>query len=156
MKLPTNIRNSITDHAEQAYPEECCGVIFSRPDQSDSLIRVRRCTNAQDTFHAMDPAGFPRTNRNAYFVDPKDLLDIERECLTRNEQVRLIYHSHPDAGAYFSDEDQHQAIVNDQPLHPGVGYLVVSVKDGHAGEMKLFEWAEGSGIFVCNGRFLDG
>ena len=101
----------------------------------------------------MDPVQFPRTNRNAYFIDPKDLIAIDNECRTHDRKVCLIYHSHPDAGAYFSEEDQQQAIVNGEPLHPGVGYLVLSVMDGRAGEMKLFEWDKVSGRFLCNKRF---
>ena len=140
MNISKHFLSEICEHAESVYPEESCGVVFAKNVLPDELTRVRRCTNAQDQFHELDPIQFPRTNRNAYFIDPKDLLSIERECRDNDERVRLIYHSHPDAGAYFSEEDQRCAVIDGEPLHSGVDYLVVSVRDKNAGESALFEW----------------
>ena len=41
--------------------------------------------------------------------------------------VVVIYHSHPDVGAYFSDEDQDKALFLGEPIFP-VSYLVVDVR----------------------------
>jgi proteasome lid subunit RPN8/RPN11 len=148
MNIPDDMMEEIREHAEAAYPEECCGVVTASADAPDELARVRRCKNSQDQFHKLDPHTFPRTNRNAYFMDPKDLLAIERECRERDERVRIIYHSHPDAGAYFSEEDRRCAVVDGAPLHPAVDYLVVSVRDGKAGESELFMWNSAAKCFA--------
>jgi proteasome lid subunit RPN8/RPN11 len=152
MNIPKHLFSEIGEHSESAYPEECCGVVLAKNNSPDQLIRVHRCSNAQDQFHELDPIRFPRTNRNAYFIDPKDLLAIERECREREERVRVIYHSHPDAGAYFSEEDQRCAVVDGEPLHSGVDYLVVSVRDKNAGASALFEWNAASKRHLQNGE----
>ncbi len=148
MKIPEEMMRDIREHAEAAYPEECCGVVFAQADAPDELTGIRQCGNAQNEFHELDPKAFPRTARNAYFIDPKDLLAVGRECREREERVRVIYHSHPDAGAYFSEEDQRFAVVDGEPLHPEVVYLVVSVNNGRAGESALFEWNSASKSFM--------
>lgn len=140
MTIPGPMLQQINDHAEAVYPEECCGVVFARVEAPDALTRVRRCRNAQDDFHALDPDTFPRTALTAYFIDPKDLLAIEKETRDRGEFVRVIYHSHPDAEAYFSEEDQRRAISHGEPLFPDVQYLVVSVKLKKAQQIRMFAW----------------
>lgn len=148
MNIPKHILSEIGEHSESAYPQECCGVVLARNNSPDQLTRVLRCKNAQDQFHELDPIQFPRTNRNAYFIDPKDLLSIGHECRDNDERVRVIYHSHPDAGAYFSEEDQRCAVIDGEPLHLGVDYLVVSVRDGQAGDLQFFVWDSSPGSYV--------
>jgi [CysO sulfur-carrier protein]-S-L-cysteine hydrolase len=41
--------------------------------------------------------------------------------------VKVIYHSHIDAGAYFSETDRRQALMGDEPVYPEAVYLVTSV-----------------------------
>jgi proteasome lid subunit RPN8/RPN11 len=147
VNIPDKVLSEIRAHAEAAYPEECCGVVFSTNENPDQLVRARRCINVQDKLHAVDATKFPRTNRNGYFIDPADLLAIEHECRERNESIHLIYHSHPDADAYFSKEDQRRAIVDGEPLHSGVSYLVISVKGKAAESFKLFTWKEELQLF---------
>ena len=147
MTIPGHMFRAICGQAEATYPDECCGVVFARVDAPGKLTRVRPCRNAQDELHALDPEVFPRTARDAYFVDPGDLLAIARETRERNEVVRVIYHSHPDADAYFSEEDQRRAISNGEPVFPEVQYLVVSVRRGTFDRARLFEWNPKNGAF---------
>ena len=152
MNIPEEMMREIREHAEAAYPEECCGVVFARADAPDELTRVRQCHNAQNEFHDRDPEVFPRSAGSAYFIDPKDLFAIEVEKRDRNEVVRAIYHSHPDARAYFSEEDQRCAVIDGEPLHPGVDFLVVPVCQGRAGVSALFSWNSESKNFWRSGR----
>jgi proteasome lid subunit RPN8/RPN11 len=140
MRLPEDVLGEIRAHAEAAYPEECCGLVLANMDSLDEPTRVRRCRNAQDRFHELDPESFPRTSRNAYFIDPQDLLAVERERVERNETVRVIYHSHPDVDAYFSDEDQRRATMKGEPVFPDVSYLVISVVNRRAVGIRVFKW----------------
>ena len=39
----------------------------------------------------------------------------------------MIYHSHINVGAYFSEEDKKQATYDGNLLYPGVNYLVIDV-----------------------------
>ena len=148
MTIPGQMLRQINDHAEAVYPEECCGVVFAHLAAPDTLTRVRRCRNAQGDFHALDPQAFPRTARTAYFIDPPDLLAIEKETRDRGEFVRVVYHSHPDAEAYFSEEDQRRARSHGEPVFPGVQYLVISVKLKKAEQIRMFEWDTKSRTFI--------
>lgn len=145
MNVPAGMLETICREAEAEYPAECCGVVVGPEADPDRLSRVLPLRNAQDRYHARDPEAFPRTSRNAYFIEPADLLALERELGERGEVVRVIYHSHPDAAAYFSEEDQRQAMNGEEPLYPGAMYLVVPVSAGRAGGSKMYGWKAGMG-----------
>ena len=128
-------RDAIRVQAEEEYPFESCGVILARGDER----RLLRCRNAQNELHARDPQRHPRDARTAYYIDPKDLLrigDLEREGFA----VTVIYHSHVDAGAYFSETDRRQALVGGAPAYPDAVYVVASVVAGRVDAMAAFRW----------------
>ena len=128
-------REVIRAQAKEEYPFESCGVILARGDQR----RLLRCRNAQNELHARDPQRYPRDARTAYYIDPKDLLrigDLEREGFA----VAVIYHSHVDAGAYFSETDRRQAVVGGEPAYPSAVYVVTSVVGGRVDAMAAFRW----------------
>src|SRR5688572_26263240 len=101
-QIPSEYLAEIRLQAEKEYPSECCGLILTSADGAWS--RVVPCRNAQDDYHRQDPKVFPRTSRNAFFLDPAQLLTLQKENRQNGESVRVIYHSHPDAAAYFSEE----------------------------------------------------
>jgi proteasome lid subunit RPN8/RPN11 len=135
---------AINAQAVQEYPFEACGVIL----QSGEDRRLLRCRNAQNELHARDPARYPRDARTAYYIDPKDLLrigDLERQGFG----VAVIYHSHVDAGAYFSDTDRRQAVVGGEPAYPGAIYVVTSVMSGSVDAIAAFRWDAAARDFVA-------
>jgi proteasome lid subunit RPN8/RPN11 len=136
--LPTDLSKVIT-HAEEDYPRESCGVLLLR----EGSWRVRRMVNAYDRYHAKDPSRFPRTSRTAYLFDPKEWLQISREAEEQGEQVACVYHSHIDAGAYFSAEDRAMAAPDGEPILPGTAYLVLAVDAGKATAGRVFWWQDG-------------
>lgn len=148
VSVPDEYLRQIRHQAETSYPHETCGILVGPQDQREKVTRIYACRNMQDQYHALDPVNFPRTAETAYFIDPGELFRIQRESRKRGEEIRVIYHSHVNAGAYFSEEDQRIALCEGKPAYPGVTYLVVSVKDGKAGEASLFSWDEASGKFV--------
>ncbi|MFB6351391.1 MAG: Mov34/MPN/PAD-1 family protein [Bradymonadaceae bacterium] len=107
-----------------------------------SYWRPRRATI--DEYHEMDPEAFPRTAREFYVIDPREFMKAEG----RGEEVAVVFHSHADVGDYFSDEDVDAATLpreEGEPweeAHPGVDYLVVSVRDGEADHATLFRFEE--------------
>ena len=137
LELSHAILDQISAHAEREYPNECCGMILAGDGPA---LRVRECENAQDRFHELEPEKFPRTSANAYYFDPKELLTIDRELRERREWIHTIYHSHPDADAYFSQEDELRATWNGEALYPNANQLVISVLNGNAGELGAFRW----------------
>jgi hypothetical protein len=56
---------------------------------------------------------------------------------------RVLYHSHCDAGAYFSPEDRAMAVVDGVELMPGVVHVVVSVLAGRAHAMAAYRYGSG-------------
>jgi proteasome lid subunit RPN8/RPN11 len=128
---------SVYGHGESAYPEECCGLIFV-----DGT--VHRACNIQNELHAQDPAAYPRDASRGYTLSLADtyLLDAS---LSSDLPVRIIYHSHPDVGAYFSDEDKRKALFAGEPVYP-VGYLVLDISPTARGA-KLF--CHENGDFRC-------
>ncbi|MGH7818912.1 MAG: Mov34/MPN/PAD-1 family protein, partial [Candidatus Binatia bacterium] len=76
----------------------------------------------------------------AYFMEPKELLGVLKEVDEQKHALLAFYHSHPEHGAYFSDEDKARAMAWDEPAYPDACYLVVSVKRGAVGERLAVAW----------------
>ena len=143
MVLTPAEQEAIHAQAVEEYPFESCGVILARGSER----RLLRCRNAQNELHARDPVRYTRDARTAYYIDPKDLLrigDLERDGF----DVDVIYHSHIDAGAYFSETDRRQALVGGQPAYPAAVYIVTSVMAGRVGAIAAFRWDAGRRDFV--------
>jgi len=121
-------------HAEAQYPEECCGFVLS-----DGAVRA--ATNIQNDLHRADPHRYPRDARRGYTMSIDDVRFLERSFATRTPAA-VIYHSHPDVGAYFSDEDRDKALFAGAPVYP-VSYLVIDVRDGRALGAVLFSFLDG-------------
>ena len=130
--------------AGEEYPAESCGVIVQRADER----RLMRCRNVQNDLHARDPERHPRDARTAYYIDPADLLRIGR-MEGEGFSVAVIYHSHIDAGAYFSETDKRNALVGGEPAYPQAIYLVTSVVKGVLGATAAFQWDAGQRDFVA-------
>jgi proteasome lid subunit RPN8/RPN11 len=100
-------------HAEADYPEECCGAMLGVADANGKqVLAALRLENAH-----------PGSRRARYELRPEDLLRSEREARARGLQLIGIYHSHPDADAYFSETDLKNSC-------PWYSFVVLSVKSG--------------------------
>ncbi len=139
LAIPPAILSEVVAHAEADYPSEACGILLLR----EGRWRVRRMSNAYDRYHAIDPLRFPRTSRTAYLFDPKEWLQLLTEADANGEQIACVYHSHVDAGAYFSAEDRAMAAPDGEPVLPSTAYLVVSVVAGNTKAARLFWWENG-------------
>jgi proteasome lid subunit RPN8/RPN11 len=126
---------ALREQAVEEYPHESCGVIVTRGEER----RLLRCRNVQNELHAKDPERHPRDARTAYYIDPADLLRIGR-LEAEGFTVAVIYHSHIDAGAYFSETDKHNALMGGEPTYPDAAYLVTSVVGARAEATAAFRW----------------
>ena len=129
----------IRKHALDEYPYECCGVVigFAESKEDDILFR---CTNIQNRLHEMDPKTYPRDAKTAYNIEPKELVKIFNQMQSKGMVLKTFYHSHPDHGAYFSDEDKRMALFDEEPAYPSAKYLVVSVYNKVVRDEAWFEW----------------
>ena len=137
---------AIHRHARADYPAECCGVLLVRPAAPEAR-RLLACRNIQDELHARDPGRFPRTARTAYYIAHPDLLEIGRRE-GEGFEVRVIYHSHVDAGAYFSETDRRNAMMDGSPTYPQATYVVVAVAEARVTETRAHRYSAESQEFV--------
>ena len=71
MRLDKPLYEEMTQHALEAFPEECCGFILYDPEADREI--VRRIRNVATDRHQKDPANFPRDGRDGYIMDEKEL-----------------------------------------------------------------------------------
>jgi proteasome lid subunit RPN8/RPN11 len=139
--VPEAVLHEIRSHARESVPDECCGLVFgvARPgvDGASRFGRVYRCHNVMDRMNQDDPLAYPRTNRNAFYIDPGELLRAAREAEAEGLDVTVVYHSHVGAAAYFSEMDQAFATQPGFPF-PNADHLVVSVLGRQVREIALF------------------
>ena len=83
MRLTRDLKTAITAHAQEEYPNECCGVIIGG--------QYHACTNI-----ATDRA-------NAFEIDPSELV-----ALAEVGEVEAIVHSHPNGEPLPSEVDKVQ------------------------------------------------
>ncbi|MDP3920008.1 MAG: M67 family metallopeptidase [Candidatus Omnitrophota bacterium] len=148
VEVSENFLKQIIQQAEAEYPNECCGMILGPKSQVGNMTKLRPCRNVQDDYHQKDPEIFKRDAKAAYFIDPRELLEIQKEARESGEEIRVIYHSHINVGAYFSDEDKRAATAEGEPVYPGVAYLVVSVVEGKAKGHNTFTWNDERKDFI--------
>jgi proteasome lid subunit RPN8/RPN11 len=144
MKIAEAALRAVYQHARASYPEECCGFLIGAP--GGDADEARRVDNRQNELHAADPHRFPRDARTAYNMGASDILLLEKSQRTARP-VRVIYHSHCNVGAYFSEEDKRAATWDGDPLYP-VDYLVVDVQPSGVRGAKLFRFDAARRDFV--------
>lgn len=103
-------------HAEQAYPQECCGVLLGRGhDGVNAVVEIRQTENAcQDA---------PNTR---YKIAPEDLVALQKYARERNLEIIGFYHSHPDHSSRWSETDLGEA------HWLGCSYVIIAVEEGVA------------------------
>lgn len=100
-------------HAREAYPNECCGAMLGTAENGNKVVKVAlRLENA-----------YEGEQRNRYEVRPEDLLEADRQARRQGMDLVGIFHSHPDADAYFSQTDLKNSC-------PWYSFVVLSIKRG--------------------------
>ena len=140
MRIPDEILVDVYRHAREEFPNECCGWLTG-PRDGDDVARIRRAVNAYDP--VSHPTAPDRSAETAYVIDGRDLLELNRaiEDGDNPEPPRVIYHSHPNGRAYFSETDRKVATDpwGDGPVYP-VQQLVVGIDGVRVIEARLFDW----------------
>jgi proteasome lid subunit RPN8/RPN11 len=134
----------ISRHAEEAFPDECCGVVFAAVTED----HVHRLSNIQDRLHALDPQTYPRTAAIAYAMDPRELEEAIDRAERGGAKLKAFYHSHPNHDAYFSEEDKAFATPFGEPTFPGAAQIVVSIYDRVVKKVRVFLWSGEKADFI--------
>lgn len=143
MKLHINENQlqTIFKESERGWPEEVCGFVVGLAQNGKrEAIEVIPCQNIQNLLHQKDPERYPRNAKTAYTIDPKEMNRIQKEAVEKGFEIISIFHSHPEHGVYFSDEDKGMAAPFGEPLFPNLSYLVVSVYGKKVKNASEFFW----------------
>jgi proteasome lid subunit RPN8/RPN11 len=154
--IPRAVLARVEDEARAAYArdEESCGFLVGPAAGGAGMADALRVTDAvpmenrANKLHKLDPETYPRTGRMYFDIDP---LKFER-AIARGEAegrpVKVLYHSHLDVGAYFSETDAAAAKMGgDEPAYD-LAYLVTSVVAGEVKDRRLFVWDPAARAFV--------
>jgi proteasome lid subunit RPN8/RPN11 len=125
VRISREIFDQLVAHAREEAPNECCGLIGGVDGEARTVYRAR---NAE-------------ASPLRYNLDPQDQFRIMSEIEERGEELAAIYHSHTASPAYPSQTDINLAlmdrrengeVVGQEPLFPGVLYLIASLAEGEA------------------------
>lgn len=115
--VAARLMEQITKAAQDAYPDECCGLLAGTGD-IDSEIVVTRVQPSRNVS--------PEGTRDRFEVDPKVRFDLMRELEDGPERIVGHYHSHPDHPPEPSEHDLKMA------FEPDLLWLIVGVEEGRA------------------------
>jgi proteasome lid subunit RPN8/RPN11 len=135
--IAPHVLAAICAHAREAFPAECCGYVRA----GDEVVR---CTNAQAP--GVSPFAPDRTAEHAFAIAGAELLAFAH-TFRSPRPARVVYHSHPNGRAYFSEIDRAAAASDAGPIYP-VDHLVVGVTAAGIAEAALFGWDTRARAFV--------
>ena len=149
-EIPPHILRAVYREARAAFPAECCGWLTG-PADGAGVDAIRPAVNAQA--EGNHPTAAERTAERAYVFNAADLLALNAS-LDRATPARVIYHSHPNGRAYFSETDRAVAASpwGDGPAYP-VQQLVVGIDEERVVAAALFEWDDAERGFVEVARY---
>jgi proteasome lid subunit RPN8/RPN11 len=105
--------DAMVAHAESKFPNECCGAMIGKVD--DSTKHVTQAVPLENAYTGEQGA--------RYELRPEDLLAADRSARAAGLDLVGIFHSHPDCDAYFSKTDLENSC-------PWYSFVVLSVKGG--------------------------
>lgn len=127
LHIEKGVYQKMVDHAIDAYPNECCGILLG-DGKRRKVTRIRKAENV-----------FKERLRDRYSIDPKDILEAEREARKEGLEILGFYHSHPDHPPRPSSFDREMA-------WPFYSYIIVGVNKGKA-EVRSWWMEEEGGEF---------
>ncbi|NTV45130.1 MAG: M67 family metallopeptidase [Chlorobiales bacterium] len=129
MLIPARKLEIIHNHALRTFPEECCGLLAGRIEQSheghyeNTVYEVAPCQNVLSW-----------NRQEGFEISTYEYRDIENEARNLGYQIIGAYHSHTNADAVPSNHDLEHA-----PQNHSV--LIVSVR--HQSILQTRSWVRG-------------
>ena len=121
MKISQALIEEMVAHAREDLPNECCGMIGGREGEATRVVRVENA--------AASPL--------RYEMDPQGQYDALKAIEDAGEELIGIYHSHTRSAAYPSQTD-----VNEARMWPEQAYVIVSLENEEAPDVKAFDLAD--------------
>lgn len=150
LTLSRAVAERVDDEACRAYArdEESCGLLLGPVEQPLVVDAIQPMENRANKLHRLDPQTYPRTGRMYFDIDPLKFERAIREGERSGRPVKVLYHSHLDVGAYFSDTDAQAATMGGDVPSYDLAYLVTSIRAGVVDDRKLFIWDASRKTFV--------
>jgi len=132
ISIPDALLREIYRYARLAHPIECCGYLRGSGTRVDELVA---CNNAERV----------QPERN-FAIDGDELFAFARTFYSPRPAL-VIYHSHTNGRAYFSETDRLQSASDDGPYYE-CQHLVVGVTAEKVTEAAQFAWSVDDNDFV--------
>ncbi len=116
-------------HLEQVFPNEGCGFLYGKENGSRYIQKAIPVENAK--------AG---DQSRRFEISALDYIKAEQYAIENDIQLLGIYHSHPNHPAIASSHDLAVAM-------PYFSYVIVSVRDGLADDVKSWKLKEDKRVF---------
>ena len=114
LKLSKQIETEIRQAGADAYPNECCGIMFGSGEGDDHAVKsLRPIVNARE-----DGEQYHRV-----LITAEEMMQAELEARRLGLEIVGFYHSHPDHPAKPSDYDRDHAL-------PFYSYIILRVAEG--------------------------
>jgi proteasome lid subunit RPN8/RPN11 len=121
VKISQQLIDEMIAHAREDLPDECCGMIGGRDGEATSVVRVENAAHSP----------------LRYEMDPQGQYDALKEIEDAGDELIGIYHSHTRSAAYPSQTD-----VNEARMWPEQVYVIVSLEDEEAPDVKAYDLAD--------------
>ena len=119
LKLTRKIETEIRQAGAEAYPNECCGILFGSEDGDDQDVKsLRPIVNARESGEQY----------HRFLITAEDMMQAELEARKLGLEIVGFYHSHPDHPAQPSDYDRNHAL-------PFYSYIILRVAQGRPEQM---------------------
>ena len=124
MKISLSKIKKIKEHAKQVFPEECCGLLIGRfgfePDGKveNTVFAVMPCENV-----------YEGNKKTGFEISLSEVWKAEVKAREIGLEIVGNYHSHTDAGAFPSGDDEKHCRLY-------TSMLIVSVENGIIEETK--------------------
>ena len=119
LKLSKQIENEIRQAGADAYPNECCGIMFGSEDGDDHVVKsLRPIVNARESGEQY----------HRFLITAEEMMQAELEARRLGLEIVGFYHSHPDHPAKPSDYDRDHAL-------PFYSYIILRVAEGRSEQM---------------------
>lgn len=141
LAIPPGVLAAVYAHARAAFPDECCGYLVG-PGDGAAVAEAVPCANALAGGEPV-PARGPDTG---FAIAGRELLAFARS-FEGERPARVVYHSHTNGRAYFSEVDREHARAGGAPAYP-VQHLVVGVTAAGVTEAAQYAWSDDARDFV--------
>jgi [CysO sulfur-carrier protein]-S-L-cysteine hydrolase len=150
LRVARAIVERVDEEARLAFlrDEESCGVLVGPASDALFVDEIVPMENRANKLHRLDPETYPRTGRMYFDIDPLKFGRAVTAGEASGRPVKVLYHSHLDVGAYFSETDAAAATMGGDAPAYDLAYLVTSVRAGIVDDRKLFVWDDAKRTFV--------